>query len=512
MNPTELNLLVYLWSMAIKNRNILPKIWVWLSMLALAFFLGYWNYSNYQSEKKQLQEALASQLQIAYTQVMDSVFVEEIIIMTQINGFDVDLHSNTMKLGDCTTNAVNDSFHSKLKVVNLKERPEYRDSFKIITYSDDLKEKADSKMKSDSLSFTFFQGDSTYFEQGDILKTNQISLMIENMFTAKVDHKPEIINLFKNKLDRLNYPSSFQKDSTLAQSGLSIYYKGDREYDIPIDLKITNHTTYLLKSLVPSLLFSILLLGMVGIAFWTLLRNWSKQQKLIEIKNEFISNMTHELKTPISTVGVALEAIAGFDLAKEEEKTKEYVDISRHELNRLSLLVDKVLKMASFEGSYQVVKNESIHLAATTEGIIKSMKLHLEEKNATVNYTNTTLNSEITGDTIHITNVIYNIMDNAMKYSERKPILNISLVEKGKNVVLKISDHGKGIAPEYLDEIFERFFRVPSSDRHNVKGHGLGLSYVKDVITKHGGHIKAESEIGKGTTFIVTLPKSTTDA
>lgn len=508
MNPTELKEWFYLWIMANNNRNILPKIWVWLSMLALAFFLGYWNYSNYQSEKKQLQQTLANHLQIAYTEVMDSVFVEEIIVMTKINGFDIDLQSNTIQLGEHLTHAVNDTFHKKLKFVDLKERPDFIDTFKIITSSDELNEKADVTKKSDTLSFTFSPSDTTHFNKSDILNTDHLSLMIEGMFTAKVDHKPEIINVFKKKIDQLNYPSTFHIDSIPAKSSLPVYYKGDRQYDIPVHLEITDHTPYLLKSILPSLLFSMALFSIVGLAFWTLLSNWSKQQKLIEIKNEFISNMTHELKTPISTVGVALEAIAGFDLSKEEEKTKEYVDISRHELNRLSLLVDKVLKMASFEGSYQVMKKESIHIANTTESIIKSMKLHLEEKNAIVNYHNTTLNSEIDGDTVHITNVIYNIMDNALKYSETNPVLDINLSEDGKNVILRISDHGIGIPSEYIDKVFDRFFRVPTSDRHNVKGHGLGLSYVKDVITKHGGHIKAESKIGEGTTFVITLPKS----
>ncbi len=483
-----------------------------MSIALLTLFLVYWNYNNYEIQKNQLKRSLDSQLQLAYTEIMDSVFIEEIIVMTKINGFDVDLRENTYKMGEATFEATSDTFHKKLKFVNLNERPEFRDSFTIVTYDDELHQKAELKMKNDSLRMMQFSFDSPNPSSSDVVQSDQVSLMIESMFTAKENHKPEIIESFREKLTQHNYPTQIEESSDSNTTGLLIEHKGDREFDTTVSIKILDYVSYLLKSIMPSILFSILLLGIVALAFWSLLSNWAKQQKLIDIKNEFVSNMTHELKTPISTVGVALEAIAGFDLKQEEEKTKEYVDISRHELNRLSLLVDKVLKMAAFDSTTNEMKKGSIILDETISKILRSMKLQVEEKSAIINYTNKSNDSKINGDQVHISNVIYNVLDNALKYSSVEPKIEVSLENDLNHVILKISDNGKGIPAEYIDKIFDRFFRIPTSDRHNVKGHGLGLSYVKDVITKHEGDIKAVSQLGEGTTFFISIPKSKSHA
>lgn len=494
------------------NKSIYPKLWVALSVALLSLFLVYWNYNNYQIQERQLKQTLNGQLQLAYSEIMDSVFVEQIIVMTKINGFDVNFGNNTMKMGDATFEATSDSFHQKLKFVDLNERPDFRDSFQIITYDDELYHKANLKMNKDSIEMMQFQIGLGEIQTDMEAQADQVSVMIENMFTAKEDYKPKIISTFLEKLKVNNYPSSIADSSESQSKGLLIEHKGDREFDTLVSLTITDHPAYLIKSIMPSILFSLLLLGIVILAFWSLLTNWTKQQKLIDIKNEFVSNMTHELKTPISTVGVALEAIAGFDLTQEEEKTKEYVDISRHELNRLSLLVDKVLKMAAFDSTTNEMKKSTIDLDQTISKILRSMKLQVEEKNASIQYTNKGIDSKIIGDQVHISNVIYNILDNALKYSNIDPKINVLLENTNDHIILKIADNGKGIPAEYIDKIFDRFFRIPTSDRHNVKGHGLGLSYVKDVITKHDGVIHATSIEQEGTTFIIKLPKSDNNA
>jgi len=491
-----------------KTNGTYPKLWVALSIALLTLFLVYWNYSNYQTQKKQFKQSLDSQLQLAYHEIMDSVFVEEIIVMAKINEFDLDLWSNSMTVGGQTYEATSDSFHQKLKFVDLKENPEFKDSFRIVTYDKELHDKASVKIKSDSLQYAFFHSDTSDHNQSEVIKADQISLMIEDMFTVKEDHKPKIIDLFKDKLATLKYPTGIREDSITGSKALQIEYKGEREFDTTVSLQYTDHKSHLLKSIAPSILFSLLLLGIVCLAFGSLLSNWAKQQKLIDIKNEFVSNMTHELKTPISTVGVALEAISGFDLKQEEEKTKEYVDISRHELNRLSLLIDKVLKMAAFDSTTNEMKKAPIQLDQTIGKILRSMKLQVDEKSAVINYHNESEESEIHGDQVHITNVIYNVLDNALKYSNDHPTIVVTLSDNVNEIIIKISDNGKGIPEEYIDRIFDRFFRIPTSDRHNVKGHGLGLSYVTDVINKHNGSIKANNNIGVGTTFTITLPKS----
>ncbi len=217
--------------------------------------------------------------------------------------------------------------------------------------------------------------------------------------------------------------------------------------------------------------------------------------------------MTHELKTPITTVGVAIEAMKSFDALKNPEQTKEYLDISKNELNRLSFLVDKVLKMAAFEQKEPILTLETFDMAELAQQVIDSMKLQFEKFNATVDFDKNGDDFNINADKTHITSVIYNLMDNALKYGGEKPVIRLELQSPFYDYVrVSVSDKGKGIPPQYLDKIFDKFFRIPTGDVHNTKGHGLGLSYVASVIKQHGGKINVESEEGQGSRFSVFLP------
>lgn len=231
-----------------------------------------------------------------------------------------------------------------------------------------------------------------------------------------------------------------------------------------------------------------------------------KQRKLAELKNEFISNITHELKTPIATVGVAIEALKNFNAINDPHKTKEYLDISSNELHRLGLLVDKVLKLSMFEKKEIELKYESLNLKDIVDEVTTSMRLQLEKNHARVTVTqNGDLN--IQGDRLHLLSVIFNLLDNAIKYSNGDPSIQIELNGDERNVELSIKDNGAGIAPEYQNKVFEKFFRIPHGDTHNAKGYGLGLSYVAHVVKKHNGIISVDSQPGLGTRFIISLPK-----
>ena len=324
----------------------------------------------------------------------------------------------------------------------------------------------------------------------------------------------KIYALFKEKLEELQLPSQFVvvNDPTSLPDGLRIKYHsaGMGFSNWMIDLQ--RYQPFLLRKMVPTLLFSLFLLGMIGLAFWSLITNWIKQHRLSVVKNEFISNVTHELKTPIATVGVALEAISNFDLSREEEKAKEYIDITRNEVNRLSLLVDKVLNVAAFDSNAAKLNLEKVDLNKIIKDIIRSLKLQFDSKNAKVEYHSENNDAVIVGDPLHMSNVVYNIVDNALKYSGTNPEIQLRLEENDNELILSVADNGKGIPKEYLDKVFDRFFRVPNDDIHDVKGHGLGLNYVKNVIEGHGGKITVSSQESIGTTFKITLPKSMEDA
>ncbi|MBK9569905.1 MAG: GHKL domain-containing protein [Chitinophagaceae bacterium] len=272
-------------------------------------------------------------------------------------------------------------------------------------------------------------------------------------------------------------------------------------------LELGNTFPYLIRRISLPILFSVILLGITILSFVLLYRNLLQQQKLALLKNEFISNITHELKTPIATVGVAIEALKNFKALDDPAKTKEYLDISQNELQRLSLLVDKVLKLSMFEKKELELKFETVNLKEIVDEVVGSFRLQLEKNNARVSVTQ---NGDLSlqGDRLHLLSVVFNLLDNALKYSPGEPSIQIELNGDDKNVELSIKDNGIGIATEYQPKVFEKFFRVPAGDTHNTKGYGLGLSYVAHVVEKHKGIISIDSQPGLGTKFIIIIPKN----
>jgi two-component system phosphate regulon sensor histidine kinase PhoR len=271
-------------------------------------------------------------------------------------------------------------------------------------------------------------------------------------------------------------------------------------------MSLNNTASYLFKKISLPMLFSLFLVGVTIFSFMLLYRNLLRQQKLAEIKNEFISNISHELKTPIATVGVAIEALKNFNAMHDPQKTKEYLDISSNELQRLGLLVDKVLKLSMFEKREVELSREQFDMKELTQEVLDTMKLQFEKNRAVVHFTIEGNSFMINADKLHITSVIYNLLDNALKYRSEAPEINVRLSADANNIELSVRDNGIGIEPEYQSKIFDKFFRVPTGNRHVVKGYGLGLSYVSHIIEEHKGTIQVESEINKGSTFIIKIP------
>ena len=277
-------------------------------------------------------------------------------------------------------------------------------------------------------------------------------------------------------------------------------------HPVTYELSLGNTFGYLTKKLASPILFSLFLVGVTVVSFLLLYRNLQRQRKLTQIKNEFISNITHELKTPIATVGVAIEALRNFNAINDPQRTKEYLDISQNELQRLSLLVDKVLKLSMFEKKEIELKYELLDLKGVVDEVVSSMRLQIEKHHAIVS-TTVEGDTHLQGDRLHLLSVVFNLLDNALKYGNGNIAIKFDLKEKGNEVELSVADNGIGISPEYKEKVFEKFFRVPLGNTHNTKGYGLGLSYVSHVVQRHKGKIEVESQPGLGSKFIITLPK-----
>jgi two-component system phosphate regulon sensor histidine kinase PhoR len=257
------------------------------------------------------------------------------------------------------------------------------------------------------------------------------------------------------------------------------------------------------------------LLAFTSASFIFLYRNLRQQRRLADLKNEFISNMTHELKTPISTIKVAVEALRHFGALEDPQRTREYLDISTLELQRLSMLVDKVLKLSQFENKEIVFTLTVFDLRELAAEVITGMKLQFEKVGALVQLTQAGSGETgswsgegfgVKADRAHVSSVLSNLLDNALKYSKEGLVITVHIVREDGMIVLAVTDNGIGIPAVYLGRIFDKFFRVPSGDHHNIKGYGLGLNYVQHIIGWHKGSIGVESKEGKGSTFTIKLP------
>lgn len=249
----------------------------------------------------------------------------------------------------------------------------------------------------------------------------------------------------------------------------------------------------------------LLVLGLIGTfayLFWTI----SIQNKMGILRKSFVSNMTHELKTPVATVMAAIEAVQRFGAKDDKEKMNRYLQISQNEMTHLSDMIEKVLQLNIDEVSGIVLQRTYFDLLLLIKEVIESSKISSKKK---IYFTLKYPNESITmfADTAHLKNVFRNLFDNAIKYSGSDVHIEVAVRKKGKFVLMEVADNGIGVADNFQKNIFEMFFRVPAGDRHDVKGFGLGLAYVKLVVEQHGGSIKVSSVLNKGTIFIVSLPQ-----
>ncbi|MFU1857878.1 sensor histidine kinase [Sphingobacterium sp. NGMCC 1.201703] len=270
-------------------------------------------------------------------------------------------------------------------------------------------------------------------------------------------------------------------------------------------VKFQEDWKYLLFSLSWQLLISLLLIGLLLGTFFYLMKTIFNQNKMAELRKNFVDNMTHELKTPVSTVMAAIEAIQLYGVRNDKEKMDRYLDISKKELEHLSGMIEKVLQMDIDASRGIVLQRSDFDIVAMVASAIEVAQLN-KTKTVEVELHADPESILIKGDESHLKNVINNLLENAIKYSGTHVSIKVDIKAAKEHVQIRIRDNGKGIAPEYHQRVFDMFFRVPSGNLHDVKGFGLGLAYVKQVVKRHEGKINVESELGKGSTFIIKLP------
>jgi two-component system, OmpR family, phosphate regulon sensor histidine kinase PhoR len=268
---------------------------------------------------------------------------------------------------------------------------------------------------------------------------------------------------------------------------------------------------FLLTELWGILMISIILIIVIVSSFTYTITTIFRQKKLSEMKNDFINNMTHEFKTPISTISLACETLNDHDIVKSPEFMESYINIILEENKRLAGMAEKILQTAVIEKGQLKMKREQINLHEVIADVIKNIRIQVEIKDGLIRRYFRAENPVISGDHVHLTNLVYNLLDNANKYSPRKPVITVRTENTSSGILLTIEDHGIGISKSEQKKIFDKLYRVPTGNIHEVRGFGLGLSYVKAIVEEHKGKINLESEVNKGTTFKIFLPFSEPD-
>ncbi len=256
---------------------------------------------------------------------------------------------------------------------------------------------------------------------------------------------------------------------------------------------------------IPSAAFTLIMVFLSVITIIIIIR----QKRLDQIKNDFINNMTHEFKTPISTISLASQMLKDGTVIKTPKTLQHISGVIQDESKRLSFQVEKVLQMAIFEKGKSGLKLKNVDINDIIHHVTNNFRIKVENKKGKIIERLEAKNSIISVDDVHFTNVIYNLLDNAVKYKMGVPVLYVKTWNKNNGIVISIKDNGMGISKDNLKRIFEKFYRVPTGNVHDVKGFGLGLAYVKKIIDDHGGQISVESELKVGTKFDIFLPLKT---
>lgn len=275
-----------------------------------------------------------------------------------------------------------------------------------------------------------------------------------------------------------------------------------------IIIVVPSVTDIVYKSLRLPIGIAILFTLVICAAFGLTLRTMLRQKKLSEIKNDFINNMTHEFKTPIATISLAVDAIKNEKVQKDVEKLTYFSGIIKEENQRMNRQVETILKSALMDRQEVQLNKKPLHVHEIISDVADNFILRLQEKQGALETDLAAKDDMIDADEVHMSNLINNLMDNAVKYSKENvpPLIRLSTSSNNKKFIIKIEDNGIGMSRETLKRIFEKFYRAHTGNIHNVKGFGLGLSYVKTVVEAHEGNIKADSTPGKGSVFVIELP------
>lgn len=334
------------------------------------------------------------------------------------------------------------------------------------------------------------------------------SLIVEQLLVNGIDLHPDV-GLYNGTERSFLYSSDPQHEQQLEESPY--------RYNFHPAGVVSNNQFFIILSFPSAQLFlqrnsslfvylSVFLVLIIAAMFIISLRAMANQRKLDQMKSEFINNMTHEIKTPLATIGLACEMLRDETISQDSESRQNFIGIINDENQRMRVLVETILQSAKMSNKNFRINPKEVDVHQIIGKVSTSFKLPIANRGGKLTTNLEADPSVVVADELHLTNLVYNLIDNGIKYSIEAPDITVSTRTVDGQLELRVSDHGIGISKADQKHVFEKFYRVSTGDVHNVKGFGIGLSYVAQVVKLHHGHIALESEPGQGSTFIVTLP------
>jgi len=337
------------------------------------------------------------------------------------------------------------------------------------------------------------------------VSNNEITIRLDRELKRKGIETAFKYGIYSNGLATQVKSGYFRKEAGKSYM-VPMFADADGNSNFQLYVSFPEKKNFILSSISKILVLSAIFILIIIMAFVTALYQLIKQKQISEIKTDFINNMTHEFKTPIATINLALDAIKNPKIIEDKEKVNRYVKMIRDENKRMHAQVENVLRISKLEKNQLDVSKEKIDIHDIIEEAVTHVELLVKDKGGFIKQNLKASITEILGNHFHMTNVIVNILDNAIKYSLEAPKISISTENTAKSITIKVNDQGIGMGKNVQKNIFKKFYREETGNIHNVKGHGLGLSYVKKIVEIHQGDVYVESEKGVGSTFTIKLP------
>ena len=500
-----------------------------LSLLGIIFVQGYWIKNSYQNREDQFTLNIRQVL----ISVSKEIQLEEIekyynVYNSIIDTIEVPDQASFSELIYSTTNERNDEiyiFSDGVLEENYKFSPSSLDfDLDSIQFKKITSRKITTKITSGIDGNKNVQSKTESFKRLKDYERNQFENAYKNILSKTPIHKrtsgEKIKKLINEQLKELGLSTNFEyavysndlatkirsRNFTLDPSstyGVPLFVNVDMKTNFQLYVNFSYKKSFVFSSIMGMAILSLLFTGVIILTYTSALRQLLKQRQISQIKTDFINNMTHEFKTPIATINLALDALKNPKVSDNKEFIARYHNMIREENRRMHTQVENVLRISKLENDELDLEKGDLNLHYIIEDAIAHTSLIIENKGGYIKTHLNALNYSTYGSDNHLTNIVVNIIDNAIKYSKGIPEIDIYTENQGNFLILKIQDKGIGMSKVVQNKIFEKFYREQMGNIHNVKGHGLGLSYVKRILDDHGAEINVESEKGKGSTFSI---------